>query len=145
MSNGDFSALLVTLLAFAGCAITPPPGADSAPDLRVTQETVVRTKGNYSVAAHCFSRAFRDGGCKSLGGNYCNYSPQVEVAPDTNFGEFYWFNFFDVIFRNTADGNSEGEFYLFSRRGQTSSARKKIVNWILDRTERCQLKDSHGD
>jgi hypothetical protein len=144
MSNEEFFALLVTLLAFSGCATTPPPGPDSV-SVDSKPETVVRTKGNYSVAAHCFSRAFRDGGCKYLGGYNCDYPPQVEVAPDTNFGEFYLANSFDVIFRNTADGNSEGEFYLFSRRGQTSSARKNIVNWILDRTERCQLKDSHGD
>ena len=141
MSNEEIFALLVTLLAFAGCAIMPPPGPDSV-SVDSKPAAVVRTKGNKSVAAHCFSRAIRDGGCKDFNGFACVGAAQVEVAPDTNFGEFYWGNWFDVIFRNTADGNSEGELYLASG---GDWRREKVVNWILDRTERCHLKNPHHD
>ena len=45
MSNEEIFALLVTLLAFAGCAIMPPPGPDSV-SVDSKPAAVVRTKGN---------------------------------------------------------------------------------------------------
>ena len=140
-------AYLLVLVAASGvgCAYTVTQGPNSV-SKDGKPDAVVKTKGNYSVAAHCFSRAYRNGGCQTARGQlYCYIMPQVEVAPDKDFGEFYKGNEFNVIFRNTADGNSEGEVYIHSDPLRSSSGKRTDLNFLLDRTERCQIKDSPSD
>ena len=135
--------LCLTLLGGSGCLLPQSPRETYS----LGAMESVNTKGSYEVAAHCFSREFRNAD-KGIFYFTVFGSPALENDPSQDYAELFFVttnrshHAIVIKFLNAGDGNSTAEIYLsnyFPHIWWVSRA--KVGKELVEMTAKCQLEE----